>query len=496
MGVEHDSRSRVRFSGFEMDLETAELFQDGRRVDLAPQPSKLLATLVARPGRLIDRQTLRREIWGDRWQDWEAGLHQAVRRIRVVLGDAARAPRFVETVPRRGYRFIGALEGVAAAPARSPVARARRGGIVAAALVAAIAAGLTMLPWIRSSTTAADPMEPPIEARRLVSEARHFLGKGDVEKALDRLTKASDRAPDWAEPWSTLAEVELARPGGGRVERARIALEHALARDAEDARSWLILARLRLWQAWDWPGARHALDRAAALRVDDPDVWQLVAALETVTGRMEEAVDAARRAMALDPVSTAVRADLGWTLYYAGDAQAGLDECRRALDLEPSSPSAVQCAVQAAWVLGRNDVVHGLLADRLPPLEDGPILGTETLDRYARAQIAAVEQGPSCDEPAATAVPRMLAGDVEGALDALARGAEARRGWAVPFAVIDPLFGPWRDDPRFAAAVEALGTVATVLGRQTEPAADGTAVGSAQLDAVAASKLDLVLAAE
>jgi TolB-like protein/DNA-binding winged helix-turn-helix (wHTH) protein/Tfp pilus assembly protein PilF len=97
----------VRFGAFEIDMRTGELRKSGVRISLPDQPFQLLKTLVDRPGELVTRDELRQRLWSaETFVDFEHGLNAAVRRLRDALGDSADVPRFVETLPRRGYRFI------------------------------------------------------------------------------------------------------------------------------------------------------------------------------------------------------------------------------------------------------------------------------------------------------------------------------------------------------------------------------------------------------
>ena len=98
----------VRFADFVLDLRSGELARSGGVCTLlADQPFRLLATLVRQPGVLVTRDDLRRELWADdTFVDFEHSLNAAIKRLREVLGDSATAPQFIETLPRRGYRFI------------------------------------------------------------------------------------------------------------------------------------------------------------------------------------------------------------------------------------------------------------------------------------------------------------------------------------------------------------------------------------------------------
>lgn len=100
-----------RFHDFELDRRTLELRQSGRKVKLAPQPARLLRLLASRPGELVSRDEIQRELWGEEtFVDFERSLNYCMNCVRDVLGDTARSPRYVETLPRRGYRFIAPVE--------------------------------------------------------------------------------------------------------------------------------------------------------------------------------------------------------------------------------------------------------------------------------------------------------------------------------------------------------------------------------------------------
>jgi DNA-binding winged helix-turn-helix (wHTH) protein len=110
--LEKDTPSRrVRFGLFELDLTTGELRKRGTRIPLQEQPFQLLAMLVERAGELVTREQLRARLWpGAISMDFDHGLAKAVLKIRRALGDLADSPRYVETLERRGYRFIAAVE--------------------------------------------------------------------------------------------------------------------------------------------------------------------------------------------------------------------------------------------------------------------------------------------------------------------------------------------------------------------------------------------------
>ena len=103
----------VRFAAFEVDLRTGELRKHGMRIKLQDQPFQILAMLLERPGELVTREQIHQKLWAaDTFVDFDHSVNTAIRRLRDALGDTAETPRFIETLPRRGYRFIATSDFV------------------------------------------------------------------------------------------------------------------------------------------------------------------------------------------------------------------------------------------------------------------------------------------------------------------------------------------------------------------------------------------------
>ena len=104
---------RIRFGAFDVDLVSNEIFKHGIRIKLQDQPFQILTVLLQRPGELILREELRRKLWADdTFVDFDAGMNAAIRRLRDALNDSADQPRYIETLPRHGYRFIAEVEAI------------------------------------------------------------------------------------------------------------------------------------------------------------------------------------------------------------------------------------------------------------------------------------------------------------------------------------------------------------------------------------------------
>jgi len=148
MALEVRSRSILRFGVFEVDVRAGELRKQGVRIKLQEQPFHVLTVLLQRPGEVVTREELRSENWpADTFVDFDNSLNTAINKLREALGDSADNPRFIETLPRRGYRFIAPVTGVdgtteGAAARGSAVAWPSSRKIVVTTAIAVLAAGI------------------------------------------------------------------------------------------------------------------------------------------------------------------------------------------------------------------------------------------------------------------------------------------------------------------------------------------------------------------
>ena len=124
---------RLRFGPYTFDPSSGRLERGGVTVALQPQPARVLAALLSRPGAIVTRMDLRKDVWGESWVNFDQGLNYCIRQIRIALSDDARNPTYVQTLPQRGYRFVAP---VAAVTAPVPGARPRVARWVAAAAIA------------------------------------------------------------------------------------------------------------------------------------------------------------------------------------------------------------------------------------------------------------------------------------------------------------------------------------------------------------------------
>jgi DNA-binding winged helix-turn-helix (wHTH) protein/TolB-like protein len=216
----------LRFDRFEFHPHSGELISAGSRVRLEPQPAKVLTALASRPGQLVSRDELQREIWSaETFVDFERGLNYCVRRIRSALDDSAVAPRFIETLPKRGYRFLMAVDRSGSqelepAPAdqaaeaspldaapriRGSHRTARRLALIAAAL---ILAGAAVVLSTRSSTLPTVPTSPTLAVTLFDNET----GRPDLDRAAQVLTDTLvERLARDTPRWSVIGNAAILR---------------------------------------------------------------------------------------------------------------------------------------------------------------------------------------------------------------------------------------------------------------------------------------------
>jgi len=437
-----DPKSPILFGVFEADLETGELRKHGVRLRLQEKPFQILACLLERPNRLVRREHLQSRLWGkETFVDFEGSLNAAVRKLRAVLGDSASSPRFVETLPRRGYRFI------------APVREARRAGTERPAPERSLA----VLPFQTSGA------------------AEEFLGDGLTEEVLaaaaqiEGLRVASrssafhykNKAFDLREAGEMLGVAYLLE-GGIRQAGSRVRISVELTevatgyivwakrydRDAEDLFDWqdelagaiaqrlqvefqprgqvagdpgadahrLYLHGLFQWNRWTPDGWRRALgyfEKAVERSPGYARAWAGLARSHAAQGgfglaeprqAFAAARQAAERAVKLAP--------------HLADGHGALAECsalydwdwakaeklfQRALELDPNDSVARDayaacCLVpQGRLADARAHLRKALLADPLSPRVHSYLGLTEYLDGRLGNAVTALDQALECD---------------------------------------------------------------------------------------------------
>ncbi|MEO7795454.1 MAG: winged helix-turn-helix domain-containing protein [Thermoanaerobaculia bacterium] len=494
------------FGEFEFRSGTGELRFRGGRSELQPQPARVLTLLIRRQGELVTREELRRLLWGDDVHvEYAQSINFCICQLRRALHDDAAQPRWIETLPRLGYRFVGtalpdspllepATLSASVAPAPSPTSSIaetlpppRRPARLLAtfATLAAVAALLVLatLPLADSSPAEAPSVSTPIPLGKpsatrpaLASDALAVYGRGlylarrpgidNVERGIALLREAVELAPEGAEPQVELAQALLARhrqsPSAQSLREAETAARWAVALAPDLASAQLARADAALQARYDWDAAESGY--RAALRLDPglAAAWSGYAALLAARGRFDDAIDAARHARELDPVCLAASADLGWYYYLARRYEEAIAASREALLLDPRHTLAHLTIIyshleerdEAAALAQANAHLAAFFAgsDRSAPK-------ARNLRDYWRGSVEylASSSRQSYLPPSDLALLELQLGEDEDGLRLLLRSCEDHAGRDLLFAAVDPRLDAWRRDPRLHRVLECLG---------------------------------------
>ncbi|MGH9814452.1 MAG: winged helix-turn-helix domain-containing protein [Candidatus Acidiferrales bacterium] len=494
-GGAHASLVIRRFPPFAVNLKTRELSSEGRWIRLGEKPFLVLAALLEKPGELITREELRRKLWANEiFVDFDNNLNSAVASLRELLSDSARAPRYIETLPRLGYRFIGKVDppmGLAHAVAASedqlaPAQRAsgssaRRVAAAAAVVLLAAASAWFGASRARISDSFAPPGKPPetpvspAQVSSAFVDGVYLLERGDAEglrRATELLARAAADDANHAaahaalgEAWQRMATQNLTRAETG-FARAETSAQRAVQLDASLAAPHRTLAMIRLYRDWDFSAA--ARESAAALAADPADAQNhLVSAMvSAAAGQPEQAVAAARRAIALDPANQRVRADLAFFLLAAGRLEEAAVESRQVLALQPDLPAALDFLLIASERLRRYEdareaALRLMRLSRAVPAELAAVKnanGPASVRLYREWQVCRLERKATEDSWPAFTVAAIYAGAGRTAksFEWLERAYRAREATLV-FIAASPDLANMRHDPRFTDLARRVG---------------------------------------
>jgi len=452
-------QSRLRFGEFELDPKNYVLTRHGVVVKLAPQPFKVLLTLVQRAGTLVTRDALRQAVWGEETiVDFEHGLNTCIRHIRLVLEDEAESPRFIETVPRLGYRFKAAV--TASPQAERP--RRRRG--VAAAIAASLLVAAVMfllargaLPLSIASATGVHREVDELYLRGRLALDDPTVGTSRAARELfEKVLAIDDR---YAAAYAGIADAYLEKPSSipgippdVATSRAQRAIERALTLD--DGLPEAHLSAAQLWMTLhDWSRAGREYERLVKLAPDHSLARQEYALWLSYQGRFDEALKQAQLAESLDPLSVRARNAVAEVLRHARRFDEAITQAQRVLELNPNYGRAHAILGHCYVAKGKLDLA---IEEHRRSSHSSGNLGfayavagrtQEASDILAEmeARYAATRGGPG-----EIAMVYVGLGKNERAFEWLARAVEDGSVWTLKVAVV---WDPLRSDPRFGQLI-------------------------------------------
>ena len=407
----------VRFDGWMLDKDVGELVKDGRRIRLQDQPLQILDELLAHPAELVTREQLIARLWPKVVIDFDTGLNSAVRKLRIALGDVAETPRYIETVPRRGYRFIGTIDPPVLHAATTPppprddnaqggsaIARAPGARAYAAVMIAAVTGVLLIaLPRVfdlrreRSAIAEHEGQAPRanLGARTLAvlpfhtsstDEAGVLLAESVTDLIRNRLAALEDLTVVAGSSTSGLTSSHVNLRSIGEKLHAQVLLTGSADRAGERFRLDVQLVDSRSGEQL-WSGAfDRPLTEIAMIR---EDIFRQVAGALGVPVESAASNAPAGSSISLDAYLLYIRGQQLLASSTVADAQRAVELFRRATILDPAFARAYLGLGQALEASGDKTIPGarsgaywvGLHA----PLSESVVPGTRTNEVYAQA---------------------------------------------------------------------------------------------------------------
>jgi DNA-binding winged helix-turn-helix (wHTH) protein/tetratricopeptide (TPR) repeat protein len=309
------------------------------------QASKVLTLLASRPGDTVTREELKRHLWAaDTFVDFDRSLNFCVAAVRTALRDDARSPRFIETLPRRGYRFIAETVIVDPVAPRSDASATVRSSALHQAVQWSFGLAAVLLVLVQQPAPAQAHSRATArpDARAAFTQAleAHSADAASLRRSAASLKRATELDPRFAEAYFALADVYLKLalkrelPQAAAFAEAEAAARRAIAlEDVAETRE--VLATLRLVAAWDWDGARRELVRAVELAPR----WDIGLAryARVLSARSEDAlaIQTINQAETLSPTCDLILYDAGVIYWHAGRFVEADEKLRRSIDMGP-----------------------------------------------------------------------------------------------------------------------------------------------------------------
>ncbi|MEZ5318754.1 MAG: helix-turn-helix domain-containing protein [Vicinamibacterales bacterium] len=491
-----DTASRTAPStDWQMDPTAREIRRGGRRIRLAEKPFLVLSALVEARGGVVTRDALRRTLWSDdTFVDFDNNLNSAVATLRHALGDSARAPVHIETIPKVGYRLLTApgrdVPGTREVRAvEVPRTRAVPAAIAGLLALSAVAALLAVRAWPGAATartsglTATDNADARASFQRGLYLRGRQAGSPDpaalLSRALDAFGEAARLDPAFAaavaEQADTLVEMSFAGAIGFRdgLTRARDAARHALVLDPASPVGARVMGTTTLFLDWNFEDARIWLDRADVAGAAGADAKTTLARAMwlAAAGEADAAVIAAERAVAIDPAAWYVRADLAMFYLVAGRNADAAASAARVLEVAPDFVPARAYALLAherlgQWTAAAADARVLMRASGAPSTDESRLTSTSAVDprgavalwhRWDLARLERQAAGRPGDYALQLALKHALLGDRDAAIARLDE-ALSRQNRLLVFLRAYPELAILRGDPAFEAIARRIDT--------------------------------------
>jgi DNA-binding winged helix-turn-helix (wHTH) protein/tetratricopeptide (TPR) repeat protein len=312
----------MEFDGWKVDRVSGEISRGDHAARLPQQPLRILIELFDHAGAVVTRDQLVKALWPAGIVDFDNGLNVAMRKLRVALDDVGDTPRYVETLPRVGYRFV-AKPGASTASLPAGIRRPPRARIALVLTLVALAAGVGLSFWLWSGRDTSRHV-PSERAQELYLDGLQLRSRRDIdvtEESIAKFASALQEDPNYPEAWAaygTAISIAVIRqkltPAEG-TPKARAAAARAIELAPGEALGYILQGLILMDHDKDFAGAKRELDRAMQLDDHESLVWHNLAMWYGQTGRVDDAFTAIRRARELEPTRPIYTANYSLLLY-------------------------------------------------------------------------------------------------------------------------------------------------------------------------------------
>jgi tetratricopeptide (TPR) repeat protein len=518
----------LRFGVFQANLAARELRKHGVRVRLPGQPFCILSMLLEKPGEIVTREEMRQRLWASNtFVDFEHSLNSAIKKLRAALNDTPEDSRYVETVPRLGYRFIAPVEKVSAVPSHFPgvsvvadsstaseappdLASKQKWQVFIGISILLVATLGTYAAWFRfsrrpqlqdkiASEVHAAPKgnesnkpnnQPSVsskspEANDLYLKGMYFWNKRTVagfQQAIENFQQATKLDPNYALAYAGLADsytlltAYSSSSATFYVPEARAAALRALEINPNLAEAHTALALIVQNHDWDWQASEKEYQRAIELNPNYATAHHWYAEHLMWLGRFDNALRESDQARQLDPLSLIIATDHGAILYYSRQYDRAIEHLRTVVRKDPSFPRAGDLLTDAY-------VMKGLFGQALAEPEElrrlygegagywstmAYIYGRAGQLERARREAEKLEKLSQHEQVMMTMLWAHLGvGDKEEALADLEKAYSQHYGFLITIKV-EPALDPLRSDPRFQELLRRVGLSDSGAGKETK----------------------------
>lgn len=482
--MEKKLKGLYEFADFRLDVEERLLLRADEVVPLPPKAFDVLLALIEQPGHLLEKEVLLKTVWPDTIVE-ENNLADNISRLRKTLGEGENGQKFIETVPRRGYRFVAEVKALSDVGNDADAAPTVIPSSAPAAFIPArlklrqrpelflVAFGFLVLTLFSVALYWHFKSVPRTEVVQLEFKGNFFVGRwteDEIRQGIEYYNQAIALDPNSASAyeglatgWNFLSDLHVSPREA--MPKAKAAIVNALQRDEKSAAAQVTMGVIKMQYDWDWAGAEQEFQRALALEPEYAPAHQLYGWYLVAQGRFPDAQAEMKQALGTDPLNDFGLWGLGDSFYFARQYDQAVEQYRRAVSVAPKM-------YWSRLMLGSAYVQQGKFSEAFVELQqarrlnDSPQVLAALGHAYAAAGQRAEAQQVLSElqtlaqrkyvSPYDVATIYAALGEKEQAFDWLEKAYADRCGWLAWWLKVDPKFDSLRADERFTALLRRI----------------------------------------